>query len=102
MTPAETHAQTVREYVNAFGYEVVWTVDEAEPEIGKQPSLVPRDQQPILAALDWLVDRIAHAEMELRYTHDRGDHLVYRHEWEEFDRWQRWANDQRKDAEKFG
>ena len=45
--------------------------------------------------------KLARAEQEIAYTHDRGDHLVYIHEWEEFDRWQRWADDQRKDAEKY-
>jgi hypothetical protein len=53
------------------------------------------------AERDEAVTKLARAETELRYTHDRGDHLVYFHEWQEFDKWQRWADDQRKDAEKY-
>lgn len=36
-----------------------------------------------------LADRVGRAETELLYTHDRGDHLVYRDEWEAFNAWQR-------------
>jgi hypothetical protein len=53
------------------------------------------------AALDRLVARLERAEQELRFTHDRGDHLVYRREWEEFDRWQRWRDDERKEQERY-
>jgi len=40
-------------------------------------------------ALTELQSRCERAETELRYIHDRGDHLVYRNEWEAFDAWQR-------------
>jgi hypothetical protein len=53
------------------------------------------------AERDEALRELARAKQEIAYTHDRGDHLVYRHEWEEFDRWQRWADDYRKDAEKY-
>lgn len=56
---------------------------------------------PDLCEADVLLERLMRAEQELAYTHDRGDHLVYRHEWEAFDQWQRWADDQRKDAERY-
>ncbi len=45
-----------------------------------------------LAALARIVkaaEKGAHAIVELEYTLDRGDHLVYYHEWKAFDRWQR-------------
>jgi hypothetical protein len=29
------------------------------------------------------------AKQEIAFTHDRGDHVIYRDEWEAFDRWQR-------------
>jgi hypothetical protein len=32
---------------------------------------------------------LTEAEEEIFFTEDRGDHLVYRDEWEQFDRWQR-------------
>jgi hypothetical protein len=86
------HANIVREIVDARGNE----------------DHTPEDYDAALAALDALVaerdeavTKLARAETELRYTHDRGDHLVYFHEWQEFDKWQRWADDQRKDAEKY-
>jgi len=49
---------------------------------------------PDLCEANVLLERLQRAERELRYTHDRGDHLVYEHEWKDFDRWQRWRNDE--------
>lgn len=60
-----------------------------------------REMRQLLAENARLTTKLARAETELRYTHDRGDHLVYFHEWQEFDRWQRWADDERKDAERY-
>jgi hypothetical protein len=45
-----------------------------------------------LAALDRLAARLAaydHLRSEWSYRHDRGDHLVYRSEWEEFVAWRK-------------
>ena len=32
---------------------------------------------------------LAHLKSEYNFEGDRGDHLIYRDEWERFDRWQR-------------
>lgn len=45
--------------------------------------------QAAFAALDRIEAHLARAEQEIAYTRDRGDHVVYRDEWEAFDRWQR-------------
>lgn len=43
---------------------------------------------------DILEAELARAKRELAYIGDRGDHLVYENEWQEFDRWQRWRDDE--------
>jgi putative hemolysin len=66
LSVSAAHIATVREYVEERGYETVWTVDVAEPELGRQPSICPRDTAPILAALDALAARIDTLETALR------------------------------------
>jgi len=83
------HADIVREFIQ----------HAAEIHSGSDDALAALDA--LVAERDEAVTKLARAETELRYTHDRGDHLVYFHEWQEFDKWQRWADDQRKDAEKY-
>jgi hypothetical protein len=62
----------VREFVDAGGYEVIWTLDEAEPELGKQASIVPRDKEPVLAALDRLESQLVRSHQEII----RADHVA--------------------------
>lgn len=81
------------------------SVDDRSPEertldwlvwLGDQGGLAPLVMQEetraaLVRDLSALSARAASAERELDFTHDRGDHLIYRREWEEFERWQRGA-----------
>lgn len=46
-------------------------------------------EEDALAALDAIQDKFDHLHSEYSYDRPRGDHLVYRDEWEAFDAWQR-------------
>lgn len=46
---------------------------------------------------DALRDELAWAKSELAFFSDRGDHVVYRDEWEAFDKWQRGEREPREE-----
>jgi hypothetical protein len=99
---AHDDIQTVRDGIQK--YPLAEQVHAARAALERLAARIAEDEQTIgrmsTANAD-LVARLERAEQELRFTHDRGAHLVYRREWEEFDRWQRWRDDERKEQERY-